>query len=232
MNTFDPETFKYKLEITEAAVDLYVEQHGTFSFNQVAGKTGLDVADIFDYFPNKRAILQFYYTSLVIRYRLMIEEIEDFDDYLLGEKLSNFIYSTFDMMNEHSEFVEQTFSKLVYYSYSKTEFENETEALFREFFTSDDRISGSSSFLLNDYFYAFLRKKYLYLVHFWITDDSEDGELSMAWTDKLTGFVQELFYSAVLDKGYDLITFMVQHNLFVRNMPVVRSFLNKFEIRD
>ena len=232
MNTFDPETFKHKLEITEAAVELYVEQDGEFSFNQVAGKTGLDVADIFDYFPNKQEILQFYYASLVIRYRLMIEEIEDFDDYLLGEKLSNFIYSTFDMMNEHSEFVEQTYSKQVYHSFYKTEFEKEAEALFREFFESDDRISGSSLFLLNDYFYAFLRKKYLYIVHCWITDESEGGELTMAWTDKLTGFVQELFYSAVLDKGYDLVTFMVQHNLFIRNMPVVRSFLNKFEIRD
>lgn len=232
MNDFDPDLFQTKLKITGAAVALYKEFGDDFTLKQVAKQIGGDVADIFDYFPDKRAILYFYYESLAIRYRLMLEEIDDFENYLLAEKLSNFIFSSFDMMQEQKKFVEKSFKRMVVCSYSRTAFEKETENLLKEFFTGDPGISTSSSILMNDYLYIILRKKYLRLISFWLRDDSEGQELSMELTDKYTSFLQEMMYSATLDKGFDLLKFMFSNKILSRNIPFIRNILSKFEIRD
>src|SRR5699024_6708789 len=97
MTTFDPETAEIKFAIAESATDLYVEAEGQFYIRDVAKAAEIDPGEVFDYFPNKQAILQYYYTMLVYRYRMMIEEIEQFDSYTLSEKFSNFAYTSFDM---------------------------------------------------------------------------------------------------------------------------------------
>lgn len=232
MNEFDSDTFQTKYKITETAVELYKEHGDSFTFKQIAQKTDLDVADIFDYFPDKRAVLQFYYESLIIRYRLMLEEIDDFNDYLLAEKLSNFVFTSFDLMQEQGNFVELTFNEIILCPYSRTPFEKRVENLLKDFFVDDPRISASSSFLLSRCLYSVLTKKYLRLVVFWLNDDSDGKELSMELTDKYTAFLQEIMYSAALDKGMELVKFAFSNKIFSRNIPFLQSIMNKIEIRD
>lgn len=232
MKEFDPEQFETRYKITEAAVELFKEHGDAYTIKQVARETGLDVAEVFDYFPNKEAILQFYYTSLVIRYRLMLEEIDDFSEYLLDEKLSNFIFTSFDIMQEQPVFVEMTFKRLILCSSNQTDFEKEVLSLFREFFTEDSRISSSSSMLMNSVFYSILLKKYLYMVRFWLNDESEDKELSMELTDKLTSFLQEIMYSATIDRGLDLMKFMFSNNLITLSFDSIKKLFPEIEIRD
>ena len=232
MTNFDPDQFKTKFEITEAAIELYSERDGSFTLKQVAEKTGMEVGDIFNFFPSKKAILAFYYESLVIRYSMMLEEIDDFDDYLLAEKLSNFVFTTFDLMEEQQEFVERTFKDTVFYSFSKTPFEERTEELLKDLLKDDSRVAASSSILMNEYLYSILRKKYLRLIHFWLNDESEGRELSMELTDKYTAFLQEIMYSAVIDKGVDLIKFMFSNRILARDIPFVKNLSSKIEIRE
>lgn len=227
----DPEELKIKLQITEKVVELYIQQNGTFTFHQISQATGIDVGDIFEYFPNKKSILEFYYTSLVIRYQMMISEIEDFNTYTLSEKLSNFVYASFDMMSEQQAFVNQTFDKIIYYSFYKTEYEEEVEKLFRSFFESDTLVATSSQMMTNDYFFSLLRQRYLWLVSYWQRDTSEDHELTMELTDKLTAFLQEAAYSSILDKGIDLVKFMVSNNVCIPKFSFIDKISSKFEIR-
>lgn len=231
MEDLDFEELQTKLEITGVAVDLYVEQDGEFTFNQISKEVELSVADIFDYFANKQAILEFYYTSLVIRYKLMIEDIEDFDTYSLSEKLSNFIYASFDMMAEKQAFVELTFNKIIRYSYGKTEFSKKVESILESFFRDDPRISTSSSIILNDLFFQLMRSKYLYLISYWIRDDSEGKERSMELTDKLTAFIQEVMYNSVADKGFDLLKFLYSNSSLKCSNPIWDKISSKIEIR-
>src|SRR5699024_3453764 len=148
-----------------------------------------------DYFPNKEAILQFYYTALIYRYRMMVEEIDQFDSYTLNEKFSNFAYTSFDMLKEKEAFVQDTFKQLILCPRRKTDFEKEIEYLIEDFLESDEQLSASSEIIKNGYFYTFLKHKYLKLVCFWLSDDSDDRELTMELTDKLTSFLQELMYN-------------------------------------
>lgn len=232
MKNFDPETFQTKLTITEAAVRLYVEQEGSFTLKQVAGRIeDLTVGEIFEYFPNKPAILDFYYTSIVIRYRLMIQEIDDFEQYSFAEKLSNFIYASLDMMEEVPGFVEKTFNQKIRCALSRTDFQHEVEQLFREFFEDDPRISTGSALMMNRHLYRLLYRKYLELVDFWLQDESEGREVTMALTDKSTAFLQELLYSSIADKGFDLFKYALTSGAITSRIPLFKKITSKFEIR-
>lgn len=232
MKEFDTEQFETRYTIAEAAVALYIEHGESFTVKQVGERTGLDVGEIFEYFPDKDSILQFYYRSIVIRYRMMLDEIDGFEEYLLAEKLSNFIYSSFDIMGEQRDFVEKTFRRLILCSFGRTEFEEEAEQLFQEFFRGDARISSSSSILLGGAFFSVMVKKYLYIIRFWLRDDSEERERSMELTDKYTSFMQEIMYGAAVDKGLDLLKFLFSNNMFTRSFHSMKKWFPEIEIRD
>lgn len=232
MTTFNPETAEIKFAIADAATDLYIKGNGHFLIKDVARSVGIAPADIFNYFPNKQAILQFYYAAIVYRYRLMIDEIDHFDSYTLSEKLSNFVYASFDMLDEKQAFVEDTFQRLILQSYSKTTFEKEIEILFQQLLEDDPRISASSAALMNTYFYSLLRCKYLGLIRFRLSDDSEGHELTMEFTDKLTSLLQELMYNSVVDQGFELSKFLYSNKkAILSNIPVVKQIFSKIEIR-
>lgn len=232
MSNIDPERFETKLAITEVAVDLYIRQNGSFTLMAIAKELDITVAEIFNYFPNKRAILQFFYASLVFRYQLMVDEIKDFDSYMLSEKLSNFAYASFDMLGERKPFVDATFEKLILCSYEKTAYEKEVEKLLKRFMENDSLVSSTSAVFLNQCLFSFLRRQYLGLVRFWLNDESEDYELTMELTDKVTNFMQEVMYSAVLDKGFDLIKFLASNSkAFLQNIPFAKNIFSKIEIR-
>lgn len=232
MPSFDPETFKTKYNIAETAAHLYSQGDGQFYIRDVAAALEMDPAEIFNYFPDKVSILRFYYASLIIRYESMVSEIEDFESYTLSEKFSNFAFTLFDMLAEQEAFVQDTFDKLIVNSCSKTDFESEIERLLKQFLENDSQLSISSSVALNDCSYSFLRRQFLELIRFWLHDDSENRELTMQLTDKLTAFLQELFYNTVLDKGADLLKFFnANRESFFQNIPFLKQICSKIEIR-
>ena len=229
METSNTNDLEVKLEIATVAADLYVEQEGTFTISEVAGVLNMDVADIFDYFPNKSAILEFYYHSLVLRYRFMIDEIENFSTYSLSEKLSNFIYASLDLMNEKPEFVEMTYNSIIRYSYTTTAFEKEAQAVLTEFFEEDPNISTSSRFFINSAFLKLMLQKYLYIIAYWIKDTSEGKERTMELVDKLTAFIEEILYNKIADKGFELGKFVFTNSSCT--VPFWEKLKSKIEIR-
>jgi len=232
MSTFDPETFEMKYKIADIATDQYVEGDGHFTVKGVAGELNIDPAEIFNYFPNKEAILEFYYASLVVRYEMMIEEIDDFQSYTLDEKFSNFAFTTFDMLSEKEAFVQATFEDLVLSEYTKTEYEKQVEQLIKRFLNEDQQLSVSSTVALNSYFYAFLRLQFMELIRFWLHDDSEGREMTMELIDKLTSLLQELMYNAIIDKGFELAKFVyANRKKFLGRIPVIKELFSKIEIR-
>lgn len=218
--------------IADAATDLYIQGDGKFHIKDVAKKVNITPAEVFNYFPNKKSILEFYYASLIIRYEMMIDEIDDFESYTLSEKLSNFAFTNFDMLREKEGFVEVTLEDYILNSFRKTDFEKELERLAKQFLQHDDRISIASTLILNQYSYSVLRRQYLELLRFWINDTSEDKELTMELTDKATAVLQEAVYNPVLDKSFDLFKFInANRKAFVNNIPIVKKLCSKIEIR-
>lgn len=227
----DPDELQVKLQITYKAAELYVRQDGTFTLNQIARETDLEVGEIFNYFPDKRSILEFYYISLILRYRMMIADITDFESYTLSEKLSNFVYASFDMVAEQRAFVDKSFNHIILGSYHKTEFEKEAEKLIRKFFETDPLVSASNQMMATRYLFSLLGNKYLWLIRFWLNDNSEEHELSMELTDKITALVQEMAYNSVIDKGIDLIKLIISNKVGTSGFAFINKITSKIEIR-
>ncbi len=218
------EQINSKIELTGAAVALYSER-GSFTISQLIDATGYTASQIYALFPNKRSILEYYYPSLVIRYEAMIGEIEGFEHYTISEKLSSIIFTSFDMMSEKRSFVENTFHSMVFSKGKNSEFHEEVTTLFKHFFTSDAEVAVSAAFLMKDYFYEFIAKEYLHIVKFWLKDDSEGKDRSIALVDKLTGFLQELIYNKTIDKGFDLAKYLITYAGLAKNIPIVGEWI-------
>lgn len=221
------EQINTKIDLCEAAI-LIVQKKGSFTIGDLSEATKKSASEIYELFPNKKAILAFYYPSIIIRYEAMIAEIEDFESFTISEKLSNYIYTSFEMMGENREFVEDTFQSQVFEKGSKSYFSKELSALFKKFFTTDAEIATSAAFLLKDYFYEFLVKEYTFLVKFWLNDSSPNRERTLALADKLTGFVEELVYNKIVDKGFDLLKYLISHAGLANKIPLFGSCITDF----
>jgi AcrR family transcriptional regulator len=230
MEDFDINHFEKKLRIANAAARRYTAQDSSFTMHEAARGAGLTPSEVFEYFPNQEAIIYFFYRSLITRYRLMIEEIEDFGEFTLSEKLSNFAYASFDMLQEHEAFVEQTFRSYILHSCKKTAYEKETETLIAEFFEKDRGKSASSSLLINGCSLRLLQKKYLYLIRFWLNDESKDKEMTLELTDKVTGLMQEALYTSVVDRSFDLAKFLFSNDVVSQQVPLWKKMASSFEI--
>ncbi len=218
------EKINSKIEITWKAVELF-EKKGKVSIPDLVDATGMTATEIYSYFPNKKAILSFYYQALVYQYWAMIEEIDGFEDYSLSEKFSNFIYTIFDMMSENQVFVTETFDTYVFHKGSGSEFHKEVTSLFKDFLTSDAEIAVSAGFFMKDYFYSLLTSQYLFLINFWKKDDSEGKERTLALSDKLTSLLEEAVYNKTLDKTFDLAKYVFGSIGIGKDIPFVGDCL-------
>lgn len=203
----DVDTLNTKIELNELAIDLYLKDQ--FTIPNLIDASGKNSSEIYSLFPNKKAILQFYYPALILKYKAMVSEIEDFETYSISEKLSNFMYTLLDMMDERRDFVEDTFNKYEWNCRGTTNFQEQTKSLFKDFFTSDGNIATSAGLLIGDLFYSALKVQFLYLIKYWLQDESEGNSRTYALIDKITGLIEELVYSKIVDKGFDLLKYLL-----------------------
>lgn len=218
------ESLNTKISISTTAVSLF--QKGEFTIPKLVKATDNSASEIFALFPTKTSILQYYYPSLIVRYKSMVAEIEDFDEYTISEKLSNFIYTLFDIMDEDRSFIESTFADYQMTWFTETDFHREIDELFKVYFRNDSQTSLAAALFMGNYFYSRLRTQYLYLIRFWLHDTSSGNERTLALTDKFTAFVEEVTYSTIVDKGFDLAKYVLSSTNVIRNIPIVGSCIS------
>ncbi len=220
-----------KLNIADAATHLYIEKNGDFTLHDIARRADITVSELFNYFSGKDEIIYFYYSSLIVRYRLMIDEIEDFDTFTLSEKLSNFAYTSFDLLKERETFVDETFRAYILHSCKRTNYEQEIENLFSDFFKHDSGKAASSEIFINDCSMRLIGKKYLHLINFWLKDESEDKEVTVELTDKVTALIQEAFYTSLADRSFDLAKFLFSNDVLSKQAPLWERITSSFDIK-
>jgi AcrR family transcriptional regulator len=210
VETMDTSTLEIRYSIAQAAVDLYEQDPEQFTLKNVGEIAGLTPSGIYGHFDNKEEILRFWYESVVHRYRLMIAELDEYETLTLAEKISNFIYASLEMMGEHRQFVADTFDELMYNHGNTTGMITEIEKMITSFIEEDDRVPGFNRLFTGSLLYQFLADEYLHVVRFWISDESENNEKTLELVDKLTTFLEELLYNAVVTRGFDLARFLYE----------------------
>ena len=146
-------------------------------------------------------------------YRESTVLIPEYEALNFGEKASNYIYTTFDVLSAHRDFTEETFSAMVL-NRRDTYWHTESVALFRSFIQDDSRIPGANTMIIPDFVYPVLVREYFQLIRFWLQDDSPGTERTLALVDKLTVFANELVYSGIIDKGFDLVKYLAGNNIW------------------
>ncbi len=217
----DPKQVKTDLALQ--AVSTYMDQGCSFTIASISESAGINETDFFDYFPHKTAALHYFYTSIPDRYRDMVAEIEGYDNLTAGEKLANYIYTVFDILQEQRDFVEETFDPFVFKSYATSGFEYQSRELISGFLENDPQIPPFTQMALTLPVDRFLAYEMLHVIKFWLGDTSEGSERSSELVEKLTAFIDEVLHTAVADRGFDLAKFMISNRIVP--LPFIGRFI-------
>ena len=213
--TADPLAQKQK--IVSAAIALYIDDRANFTIANIARKTRIKKFEIYNFFNSRSAILKYYYPLCVERYRIMTADIDDFAIWSLEEKLANFAYALFDMLQEEREFVEEHFAEAIVHGSATSRFEHDVGALLNEFIGEDCTTGWLASFLA---------REYVHLIGFWLADESSDAQRTMALVDKGASFVGEAVHSsALVYKGIDLTKYLVANDIV--KIPLAKMILGQ-----
>lgn len=198
----------FKIKTSEKAAQLYLKNE-RFKIQQLAEELDTEPVKIFESFPNRNAILDFFYESRVLLLDDVTRKIEGFHTFTLSEKLSTLILTILDLFQEHREFVIETYQpRVACSSYDRTRFKTAVKERVSEIFKTDSRISTFSGMAFQSLFISLFTFHFHAIVRVWMNDKSNSLGTTMALVEKWTSLVQEIFYSAIIDKGFDFVKFI------------------------
>ena len=220
--------FNRKYEIIDAAIACYMDpSEEEYSVHRVAQRLGTNSDEIYSHFENKGDILHQFYVLTVYKYRLMTDEIEDFAEFTLAEKISNFVYASIQMLDEQRPFVKATFNSFHRNWISDSPFTKEVARLFRDFVEQDPQIGYAQHILIDYGGYHMMCFEYFNIVEEWMEKEQNNVEELLALADKWATFVEELLYVKVLDSGFDLAKYLLQHRMMRTGIPLVDKLFKK-----
>ena len=198
----DKETL-LKIKISEAATGRYLG-NTRFTIQSLAESLDMSAKDIFDLFPNRRSILDYYYESRIILYKDSVEKLEDYSDFTLSERLNHLFLTLLDSFEEHREFVLNTYKDKIVWDNRRNAFRRSFKEELKTIFKNDPKITRSSTIFQNELLWKSILLQFHGLIAFWANDSSRMRENSMALADKWSALTEELFYTRIIDKGFDL----------------------------
>lgn len=216
-----------KLFIADTAVTVREREGALWTLQSISDATEIPVSELFKVFPSKKAMLHYWYEGLPIRYRVMIAELEEYDQLTLSEKLTNMMLTLLSMMDEQDAFVKKSFDQLIFRNQSWHPFKKEVAQLFKETIEQHDGVSQAARVVLWDEFFEFLGKEFLHVVKFRNKDTSEHREKTTALVDKISFFVSELLCAKILDSGMDLARFFWQEGII--KVDITLPFLGRIK---
>ena len=93
-----------KKQICDAAIGMYLDNSSRFSLSAVASQLEISRSQIYQNFPTKNAVLRFFYQDCFEQYMKQTNEMEDYQDFTLEEKLSHMVYTHFELFQHEKEF--------------------------------------------------------------------------------------------------------------------------------
>ncbi|MFO7798672.1 hypothetical protein [Rhodohalobacter sp.] len=196
-----------KIKISEAATGRYLS-NSRFTIQSLAESLDMSSKDIFDLFPNRRSILDYFYESRMILYKDSVEKIEDYSEFTLSERLNHLFLTLLDSFEEHREFTLNTYKEKVVWDKRRNAFRKIFKEELKTIFSNDPKITRSAFIIQNELLWKSILLQFHGLIAFWANDSSRMRENSMALADKWSSLIEEIFYTRIIDKGFDLGKFL------------------------
>ncbi len=199
-------TYYFDLEnrTKEAFLDLFSRKKQLPTFQELSIALDIDQEDIQLVFDRETDILESIYAGYIKQYKDMLPEVEGFNECTLEEKLSNFIYVMFGILEKDRAFVKATFEQVISQWTSGNHFYRAIEDVLSMFIQANNHQKENSStpweILKNNQstqiYQGFLEyiniqllvNTYIELFKFWLDDYSNDFEKTAAYADQMTTF--------------------------------------------
>jgi len=208
-------------KVSDAAVMLFMTDRSRFSIRNIAANAEVSTDDVYAFYSTKEEILSDFYNLIPLLCKHQISQIQGYEDLNLADRLSNFMYTTFDLLQEQSAFVQKTFEK--WHRSDRCEpWRERTADHFRDILDLDQRVSDLNRVIIPDFGYKIASNLYMQMISFWLQDSSEGTEKTLALTEKSMVFIQEIFYADILSKGLDLGRYVYSHVL--PDHPLAKKF--------
>ena len=218
-----------KLKILELALEMYMDNPMQFSVRNVAKELKLPREQVYVHFQSKNAILRYFYQLCFEEYLKQTNEINDYNNYTLEEKLGHLVYTHIELFQKDKEFVESTFNEVIYKANSKNVFQNSLEEQIEKILKESE---GDASILPGKYLSEFMVKELFHIFKFWIKDDSEQSAQTIELVDKIIAFLGEILSNKIVTRGIDLCRTLLEQNVTrfgSRDLSLLfNSFLNRF----
>lgn len=202
-----------KIRISKSGALLYLS-NPRFTMSALAEAAETEPDQIYDYFSNRRDVLDFFYEGLILEYEESIQSINKYAEFTLSEKLSNLALTMIDLMDPYREYVRETYRDKVICSSRKSTFEKHFRNQLKVIYESDTKQSRLSVAFNREPLYKFGTYNFHLLIRFWLSDKSAGNQKTMELVDKWTAFVEELHYSSILDRGFDVGKFIFYNSPF------------------
>jgi len=204
---------RQKIQIARAAADLYLKNN-RFKMAALADEAEVELDLVLDYFPNRTSVLEYYYEASFIEYKEVTKQIQGYDEFTLAEKLSNLSYTLLDLFSKQKPFVRKTYRSIIVCSAKKTSFSEMFKKELQLIYETDPRQSALSSVFNNRLLYKAGLANFHLLIGYWLEDESTGDQKTMELVDKWTAFIEEIHYTAILDRGFDFAKFLYYNSPF------------------
>lgn len=202
-----------KIRISKSGANLYLK-NPRFSMTALANEAELETEKIYDFFANRRDVLNFFYEGLILEYQESVRAIKKYQEFTLSEKLSNLALTIIDLMDPYRDFIQKTYKDLVMCSQRENSFDKLFRLELKTIYESDSNQSRLSSLFNRNFLYKAGTFNFHLLIRFWLNDKSVANQKTMELADKWTAFVEEVHYSSILDRGFDVAKFIFYNSPF------------------
>ena len=206
-------------DLIQAAVELFSEKgFRKATMREISSRAGYAAATIYNYFPNKEKILYGYFEEKQRELIRSLEDIPDFSEFTLKEKLQVHLESLLDLYLPDREFVQEAY-KLIFDSPLRSLSElRKNKKMFTdavsEFFDAsiaNDEIPEPTlpGFLINLYWdYAGL------IIFYWLKDDSAGFSNTSVLIDLSLDIISAMLKSDILSKTANMLVFLLKSHLY------------------
>jgi AcrR family transcriptional regulator len=209
-----------KRDIVNATIGLYLKDSSNIKEKKIAEKSKISEEQFYRFFKNKKEVLHYFYSDCVVQYQQMARDIEGFENATLEEKVSHFIYMMFDIFQPNRKFMEKTFDSLILMRLTASPFQKEVEKVFEHIADGDYSVSAIvKPVVANPFAFDIFARQYFLIIKFWLSDNSENYQNTMALVDKLVSFFTEAVQTRIPEKALDLFKYVVIDN--VHKIPFI-----------
>lgn len=208
-----------RIKLIDTAVELFMEKgFSAATMREISNRAGFGTATIYNYFPSKEKILYAYFYEKQNEVNEILDNIPEYQDFQLKEKLQIQLETLLDIYLKEREFVQEAF-KLVFDSPLKTFSEIQpAKKIFTETVEAAITAAVEKDELPEQPFQKFLVNLYWdfssLIILYWMRDDSEGFTRTSRIIDMSLDIIVEVLKSGLVAKSAEIISFLFRSHVY------------------